>query len=434
MELTSIQIGWLMLGLAVGLLLLGLPVAVTMIIAGVLGTFLIRGWDPSLISLAYITWRQSLNQILVIIPLFMWMGTLAARGGIGEASFKSLYNWVGQFRGGLTMAVAIATAAFSAISGNHIACAAAMSKVSFPELRRYKYDDGFSLATIAASANLDIMIPPSGAFILYGFLTDTSIPSLFVAGILPGAFIMVLLLIQIAVQCRINPSLGPAAPRVGWIDRLKSTYLLLPIVFIFGVVMGGLYFGIFTPIEAASWGVFLVLVISIATRKLSVKAFIESLRDALPTSAMIMLMLIGGYILSNALALSGLPDSITSFIVGSGLSKYAVMALIMVIYLIAGMLTDIYPVMIITLPIFFPIVTALGFDPYHFGVLCVVAIMAGSISPPFAILAFTLHGLWKVPLDKIFRASVPFLITTIVSMFIIMFWPQLVTFLVYRSG
>ena len=238
MELTSIQIGWLMLGLAVGLLLLGLPVAVTMIIAGVLGMFLIRGWDPSLISLAYITWRQSLNQILVIIPLFMWMGTLAARGGIGEAAFKSLYKWVGQFRGGLTMAVAIATAAFSAISGNHIACAAAMSKVSFPELRRYKYDDGFSLATIAASANLDIMIPPSGAFILYGFLTDTSIPSLFVAGILPGAFIMVLLLIQISVQCRINPSLGPAAPRVGWIDRLKSTYLLLPIVFIFGVVHG----------------------------------------------------------------------------------------------------------------------------------------------------------------------------------------------------
>jgi len=432
MELTSIQIGWLMLGLAVGLLLLGLPVAVTMIIAGTLGTFLIRGFEPAAVSLALLSWRQSLNPVLVIIPLFMWMGTLAANGGIGEASFKSLHKWVGQFRGGLTMAVAIATAAFSAISGNHIACAAAMSKVSFPELRKYKYDDGFSLATIAASANLDIMIPPSGAFILYGFLTDTSIPSLFVAGILPGAFIMVLLLIQISVQCRINPSLAPAAPRVGWIDRLKSTYLLLPIVCIFVVVMGGLFYGIFTPVEAASWGCFLVLVISLATRKLSLKGFINSLRDAVPTSAMIMLMLMGGYILSNALALSGLPDAITSFIVGSGLSRYAVLVLILVIYLIAGMLTDIYPVMIITLPIFFPIVSTLGFDPYHFGVLCVVAIMGGSISPPFAILAFTLHGLWKVPLDKIFRASLPFLVTTIVSMFIIMFWPQLVTFLVYR--
>jgi tripartite ATP-independent transporter DctM subunit len=433
MELTSLQIGWLMVALALGLMMLGFPVAVTMIIAGFLGMWLIRGVDPALGLLGWQSWRQSLNQVLVIIPLYTWMGALAARGGIGADAFTPLYKWVGQFRGGLAMAVAAATAAFSAISGNHIACAVAMSRVTFPELRKYKYQDAFSLATIAASANLDIMIPPSGSFILYGFLTDTPIPDLFIAGILPGILICGLIMIQIAIQCRINPSLGPAGPSVGWIDRLKSTYLVWPIVLVFVVVMGGIYTGIFTATEAACIGCFIIMVISVARRRLNVKGIIQSLQQTLPTSAMIMLMLIGGWIFASTLTSSGLPQAITNYIVASGLSRYAIMALILVVYIIAGCVTDIFAVLIITLPVFFPIVTALGFSPLQFGVLCVAAIMAGSISPPFAILAFTLHGLYKdVPLTAIFRASIPFLITVIISMFILMFWSTPSTILVHH--
>jgi C4-dicarboxylate transporter DctM subunit len=434
MELTSVQIGWLILGLALGLMFLGFPVAVTLIIGGFVGVWLIRDFSAALNLIAYQAWRQSLNQVLVIIPLYIWLGALAARGGIGADAFNPVAKWVGQFRGGLAMAVATATAGFSAISGNHIACAAAMSRVTLPELRRFKYDDGFSLATIAASANLDIMIPPSGSFILYGFLTDTSIPQLFIAGILPGLFIWALIMIQIAVQVRRNPSLGPAGPNVGWIDRLKSTYMLWPLILIFVLVMGGIYFGIFTATEAACVGCFVTLVISVARRKLNVKGIIQSLRDTLPTSAMIMLMLIGGWIFGSALSISGLPMAVTNAIIGAGLGPYAVMSLILVFYIIMGMLTDIFPIMVITLPVFFPLVTALGFNPFQFGVLCVAAIMAGSISPPFAILAFTLHNLNKdVPLTAIFRASIPFLITTIVAMFALMFLPQLSTFLVYHG-
>jgi len=430
MELTGVQIGWIMLGLALGLMLLGFPVSVTMIIGGFLGMWLLRGVNPALSLLGWQTWRQSLNQILIIIPLYIWLGVMAGKGGIGRDAFTTLYKWVGHVRGGLAYAVAVATSAFSAISGNHIACAVAMSKVSFPEMRKRNYDAGFSLATIAASANLDIMIPPSGSFILYGFLTDTSIADLFIAGILPGIFIAGLIMVQIAIQTRLNPKLAPAGPSVGWIDRLKSTYLLWPIVLVFGLVIGGIYVGIFTTTEAACIGCLVVLVISVARRQLNVKGIIESLRETLPTSAMIMLMLIGAWIFASTLANSGLPMQITNFIVGLGVGRYAIMSLILVFYVIAGMVTDIFAVMVISLPIFFPLVVTLGFDPLHFGVLCVAAIMAGSISPPFAILAFTMHNVWRdVPLTTIFRSSIPFLVTVIISMFIIMFWPQLATYL-----
>jgi len=217
---------------------------------------------------------------------------------------------------------------------------------------------------------------------------------------------------------------------VGWIDRLKSTYLLWPIVLVFGLVIGGIYVGIFTTTEAACIGCLVVLVISVARRQLNVKGIIESLRETLPTSAMIMLMLIGAWIFASTLANSGLPMQITNFIVGLGVGRYAIMSLILVFYIIAGMVTDIFAVMVISLPIFFPLVVTLGFDPLHFGVLCVAAIMAGSISPPFAILAFTMHNVWRdVPLTTIFRSSIPFLVTVIISMFIIMFWPQLATYL-----
>ena len=430
MELTGIQVGILMIALALGLMMIGFPVAVTMIIAGFLGMLLIRGSVPGFGLLGWQTWAQSLKQILVIVPLYIWLGMMAGRGGTGADAFTALYKWVGHFRAGLAYAVAFATAAFSAISGNHIAAASAMSRISFPEMRRYKYDDGFSLATIAASANLDIMIPPSGSFILYGFLTDTSIRDLFIAGILPGLFIMALLVIQIAVQTRLKPGLAPAGPRVGWAERLKSTYLLWPIVLVFLLVIGGIYTGIFTPTEGACVGCFVILVISVARRKLNAKGIIGTLRETMPISAMVMLMLISARIFASTLSVSGVPVALTEFIINSGLSPYAVMFLILFVYVIAGIIMDIFAVLVITLPVFFPLVLALGFNPLHFGVLCVAAIMVGSISPPFAIWAFALHNMNRdVPLATIFRASIPFVITTAIAMFILVFLPQLATWL-----
>jgi C4-dicarboxylate transporter DctM subunit len=430
MELTGIQIGILMIALAIGLMFIGFPVAVTMFIAAFLGMWLIRGYDPALSVLGYMPWRQGVNVVLLVIPLYTWMGVLASKGGIGRDAFTSLYKWVGQFRGGLAMAVSAACASFGAVCGNHIATAVAMDKVALPEMKKYNYDIPFSLGAIASSGNLGIMIPPSGAFILFGFLTMTPIAKLFEAGILPGIFVCALFMLQIAIQSRLNPRLAPAGPNVGWIDRLKSSYLLLPIVVIFLIVMGGIYSGIFTPTEAGSFGCFAIIVMSLARRRLSAKSFVESLRETLPISAFIMLMLIGGWLFGATLASSGLPKALTEYIAGLGVSPYLIFTLIMVVYLVAGTILDIYAVLVVTLPIFFPIISALGFSPYHFGVLAVLAVMAGSISPPFGILVFALHGIHRdVPVWTIFRNVIPFLITLIVSIFIIMFVPQIATLL-----
>jgi tripartite ATP-independent transporter DctM subunit len=431
MELTSVQIGVLMIALAVGLMLIGFPVAVTMIIAGFLGMWLIRGDIAAWGLLGWQSWGQSvLKQILVIIPLYTWMGVMAARGGIGADAFKALFKWVGHVRGGLAMAVSAACAAFGAVCGNHIATAVALSRIARPEMKKRNYDDGFSLGAMAASGNLGIMIPPSGSFILFAFLTETSIADLFIAGILPGIFIMGLFIIQIAIQTKLKPSLAPAGERVGWIDRLKHTYLLWPIILIFVIVMGGIYFGFFTATEAACIGCFAVMVIGLARRRLNFKGIIGTLQETLPVSAMIMLMLIGGWIFASTLAVSGVPMAITNFIMGLEVSRYAVLALILLIYLLMGIIMDIFAVMVITLPVFFPVVLALGFHPLHFGVLCVAAIMTGSLSPPFAILAYAMHNLYKdVPVTTIFRGSIPFLITLAFAMFVLIFIPQLATFL-----
>jgi len=434
MDLTGIQIGWLMLVLALGIMLLGFPVAVTMIIAGLVGMWLIRGEGPALTLLAYMSFRQSLNEVLIIIPLFTWMGTLAARGGISTDAFTSLNKWVGQLRGGLAMAVAAACAGFGAVCGNHIATAVAMSKVALPEMRRFNYKDSFSLGTIAASGNLGIMIPPSGAFILFGFLTETSIPALFLAGIIPGIFVMLLFWGQIGIQTRLNPSLGPAGHNVGWLDRLKSSYLLLPILLVFLIVMGGIYTGIFTPTEGASWGCVAIIIVSLIRKRLNWQTFTQSMRDSLPVSGMIMLMLIGGWIFSATLASSGLPQHITNFIAGLGVNRYLIIIMMMIVYLIAGTIMDIYAVLIITLPIFFPLVLALGFDPLQFGVLCVLSIMAGSISPPFGIIVYAVQGINKdVTMGTIFKGVIPFFVTLVISILILIFVPQIATFLPYHQ-
>jgi C4-dicarboxylate transporter DctM subunit len=433
MESTGVQIGISMIALAVALMFIGLPVAVTMFIAAFLGMWLVRGYNPALSVLGYMPWRQGINTILVVIPLFTWMGVMASKGGIGRDAFTSLYKWVGQFRGGLAMAVSAACAAFGAVCGNHIATAVAMDKVALPEMKKYNYNVPFSLGTIASSGNLGIMIPPSGAFILFGFLTQTSIGKLFIAGILPGIFVCALFIVQIAVQSRLNPALAPAGASAAWADRLKSSYLLLPIALVFLIVMGGIYSGIFTPTEAASFGCLAILVVSIARRRLSFKGFVQSLQETMPVSAFIMLMLIGGWVFGATLSTSGLPTYLTNLIAGLAVSRYLVLGLIMLVYLVAGTVMDIYAVLVVTLPIFFPIVSALGFDALHFGVLSVLCVMAGSISPPFGILVFALHGIHKdVPIWSIFRNVLPFLVTLMISIVIIMFAPQIATFLPSR--
>jgi C4-dicarboxylate transporter DctM subunit len=430
MNLSPLEIGYLMIILVFILMFLKMPIGVTMIVAGFIGFVLIRGLPAGLSSIGIITWRQGLKEVLLLIPLFTFMGLLAAHGGISRDAFSSIYRWVGHFPGGLAMACTGACAAFGAVCGNQLATSLTMSSVALPEMRRYKYDDAFALATIASSGNLGIMIPPSGAFVIYGFLTETSIGALFIAGILPGLLIMLMFWIQMYLQCRLNPSLGPRGPSFGWVERMKSIKGLWAIVLVFIMVMGGIYAGIFTPSEGAACGVAAVVIVGLVNRQLKWTLFKSAGRETISITAMIMLIIIGAMFFGAFLAASRIPYTIADLIVTFSFNRYIVMGFILLLYVICGFVLDIYAVLVITLPIVFPVVQALGFDPLHFGVMCVLTIMMGGITPPFGMQVFALGGMHKdVSVFAIFRAALPFVITMLIGLIIILFVPTISTLL-----
>lgn len=430
MNLSPVEIGYLMIALFFILMYLKMPIGVTMLVAGFLGFFLIRGLPAGLSSLGIITWRQGLKEILLLIPLFTLMGLLAARGGISSKAFSSIYKWVGHLPGGLAMACTGACAAFGAVCGNQLATSLTMSSVALPEMRKYNYSDHFSLGTIAASGNLGIMIPPSGSFVIYGFLTETSIGALFIAGILPGLLIMLMFWIQMYIQCRLNPHIGPAGPNVGWIERMKSIKGLWAIVLVFFMVMGGIFAGVFTPSEGAACGVTAVFLIGLVNRQLNWKLFTSAIRETIMISAMIMLIIIGAMFFGSFITVSQIPNTLADLVATLSVNRYIVIGIILFIYIIAGSVLDIFAILVITLPILFPIVVAVGFDPLHFGVMCVLTIMLGGITPPFGMQVFALSGMHKdVPTFTIFRGTLPFVITMIIGLVIILFVPVISTLL-----
>lgn len=429
MNVSPVEIGCIMIVLLFVLMYLKMPIGATMLVAGFLGFLLIRGLPASLSSLGIIPWRQGLKEILLLIPVFTFMGVLASHAGISREAFAALYKWVGRLPGGLAMACTGACAAFGAVCGNQLATSLTMSSVALPEMRKYNYTDSFSLGTIAASGNLGIMIPPSGSFVIYGFLTETSIGALFIAGILPGILIMLMFWIQMYIQCRIDPSLGPAGPRFGWLERLKSIKGLWAVALVFAIVMGGIYAGIFTPSEAAACGVFAVFLIGLANRELTWKYFTTALWETIRISAMIMFILIGAMYFGSFMTVSQIPNMLADLVTSLSVSKYLVIAIILIVYIICGFVMDVYAVLVITLPILFPIVEAVGFDSLHFGVMCVLTIMLGGITPPFGMQVFALSGMFKVPTTMIFRGTMPFVYTMLVGLIIILFVPAISTLL-----
>jgi len=429
MNLSPVEIGGLMIVLLFLLMYLKMPIGATMLVAAFIGFVLIRGLPAGLSSIGIIPWRQGLKEILLLIPLFTFMGLLAAHGGISSRAFSSIYKWVGHLPGGLAMACTGACAAFGAVCGNQLATSLTMSSVALPEMRKYNYQDSFSLGTIAAAGNLGIMIPPSGSFVIYGFLTETSIGALFIAGILPGLLITLMFCVQMYIQCRLNPSLGPIGPRVGWAARLKSLNGLWAVVLVFIVVMGGIYAGVFTPSEAAACGVAVVFLIGLANRELNWKSFTSALQETIRISAMIMFILIGAMYFGAFMTVSQIPNSLADFVTLLSVNRYIVIGVVLIVYIICGFVMDIYAILVISLPILFPIVEAVGFDPLHFGVMCVLTIMLGGITPPFGMQVFALSGMFKIPVSTIFRGTLPFVITMLVGLVIILFAPIISTLL-----
>jgi tripartite ATP-independent transporter DctM subunit len=410
-----------------GLMFLKMHVGLSLMVAGFAGFCLTRGLNAAENTLATTIYEVSSSPILVVIPLFVVMGVIAGEGGVIASAFDAFRSWLGHLRGGLAMATVGSCAAFGAVCGDNIATAAVMDKAALPQMRRYNYDDRLSFGAIAAGGNLGILIPPSAAFVVYGFITQQPIGDLFIAGIIPGLLLTVMFMIQIAAQCRLNPALSSQYEADAWRTRLVSLKGLIGIIVVFGLVMGGLMGGLFTPTEAGAAGTVAVLVVSLFYRKLTLKGVGRALLEAARTSAMILLLVMGARYFSYFLTSTEVASTLSDALLGAGLHKYFVMLLVIILYLVLGALMDIWSVMIITLPIFFDLLTVeLGFSPLQLGVITVLCIMIGCITPPVGVVVFTLGGMHReVPMYKIFQGVWPFVGTMILALILIVFLPGL---------
>jgi C4-dicarboxylate transporter DctM subunit len=407
-----------------------MPVGFAMGFLGLIGFSYVVNFDAGLSLLARDVWDVFSSYNLTVIPLFVFMGQIAFHAGISRRLYDSAYVLLGHRRGGLAMTTVGACAAFSAICGSTNATAATMATVALPEMKRYGYDMGLATGTVAAAGSLGILIPPSVIFIVYGILTEQSIGKLFAAGILPGILLCLLFLLAIHLRVMKNPSLAPPGPKSSIRKKFRSFAGILEVLILFGLVMGGIFFGLFTPTEAAATGAFMTLFIAIIRRQLYWKAFIQSLADTTKISCMIMVIVTGAVIFGHFMAITRIPYLLADYVSSLPLPPHAIIGVIILVYLIGGCFMDALAMIMLTIPIFFPVVQSLGFDPIWFGVVIVLITEMGVITPPVGINVYVVYGVAKdVPLEKIFRGVFPMLIALLVCNLLLILFPQIALWL-----
>lgn len=428
MDLTTI--GILGLLLLVILLFSHMPVGFVMGFLGFLGFSYVVNLNAGLSLLARDVWNTFSSYGLTVIPLFVFMGQIAFHAGISRRLYDAAYVLLGNRRGGLAMATVGACAGFSAISGSTNATAATMATVTLPEMRRYGYDMGLATGTVAAAGSLGILIPPSVVFIVYGILTEQSIGKLFAAGILPGILLCTLFLTTISIRVWKNPALAPPGPKTTLKEKIFSFVGVLETLLIFLLVMGGMFFGFFTPTEAAAVGAFLVLFLSLLRRQLSWDGFVQSLADTTRISCMVMVIVMGAVIFGHFMAITRVPFDLAAWVSNLPLPNYAIMGVIVLVYLFGGCFMDALAMVMLTIPIFYPVAQALGFDPIWFGVVIVLVTEMGVITPPVGVNVYVVYGVAKdVPLMTIFRGVLPMLLALLICNLILIFFPQIALFL-----
>jgi len=409
---------------------LGMPVAFAMALVGVGGYIWLAGLTPGLSLLGLVPFSTAFTYTFSVIPLFILMGQFAYHAGLITDLYSTANTWLGRLRGGLAMATVAASAGFAAVSGSSTAAAATIGSVGIPEMLKHKYSPSLAAGSATAGATLAIMIPPSMLFIIYCSLVEESIGKLFVAGIIPGVLLTFSLFMAIYTTILFNPSAGPRGPKTSFKEKMLSLKNTWGIITLFIVVIGGIYFGFFTPTEAAAVGACGAFLFAAFKRRLNLQNLKSSLLDTGQTTAMIFALLIAAGIFSKFLALSTLPWKLTEFVTALEVSRYVVLTGIFVIYLILGSIMSSIEMVIITLPIFHPLIVSLGFDPIWFGVMTVAMVEVGVMTPPVGINVYVIKGVAKsIPLYVIFRGTVPFVAAILVVIIILTVFPQLVLFL-----
>jgi C4-dicarboxylate transporter DctM subunit len=415
------------------LILLRVPVGMAMGLVGVTGFGYIVGGEPALKLVGQTAMRTVTDYTFGIIPMFLLMGQFASNSGMSRELFRAANGFVGHVRGGLGLATVAACGGFAAISGSSVATAATFSTIAYPEMRRYGYPQAFSTGVIAAGGTLGVMLPPSTVLTVYGLITQQDIGKLFIAGILPGVLAASMYMATIALIGLARPGYLPAGPRSSWAERragLKDVWATL-LLFIF--VIGGLYGGWFTPTEASGMGAAGAFLIGLARRRLSRQAIRRSLLGATRTAAAVFTVLIGALLFGYFLTVTQTPQKVTEFLTSLGLGRYGVLALIMLMYLVLGCLMDAMAMIILTVPIIFPVITTLGFDPIWFGIIIVMTVELGLIHPPVGMNVFVIKSVVEdVKFSTIFSGVLPFVATDILRLIILIAFPIIALYLPSR--
>jgi len=412
------------------LLIFRVPIAMAMLTTGFLGIAAINGFPAACTTLASETFEIASYIPLSVIPLFVLMGNLAGLSGMSRDLYNAAYAWAGHHRGGLAGATIIGCAGFAALSGSSFASAVTMGRVALPEMRRFRYDDSLATGCVAAGGTLGFLIPPSSGFVIFAVLTEQSIGKLFIAGILPGLLLTALFLLSIALVTRLRPDAGPAGPRAPFRERWATLGRAGMFILIVLITIGGIYGGIMTPMEASGVGAFLTLVVALARRSLSRQGFRMVILHTLRTTALTFMILIGAHVFIPFMALSEIPGNLVGFLTGLDVGPLGVLLIILATYVVLGTFLEGIAMLVLTLPVVFPVILALGYSPIWFGVVVVIVLEMGLISPPVGVNVFVVKGVAPdVPLEKIFRGIWPFWLAMLVCLLILVAFPQVALYL-----
>lgn len=411
-----------------------MPVAYVMTLVGFVGFSYMISFKGGLNLLSRSIYDTFSSYGLTTIPLFILMGQFAFNTGISRRLYDTAYTYLGHTRGGLAMATVTACTAFGAVCGSSPATAATMATVGLPEMRRYKYADELATGAVASGGGLGMIMPPSVVLIVYGVLTEQSIGALFVSGIIPAILMTILFISCIYISCRLKPELGPPGRKFTLKEKIQSLTGMVDTLLVFIFVMGGMFIGLFTPTEAAAVGAFGVLVVSLVRRQMTWERFVKSLYETLRTCCMVMLLIAGAVIFGKFLAVTRIPFNIATWVGDLNMPPYMIMAAIIGVYFIGGCVMDALALIMLTIPIFYPVVMNLGYDPIWFGIIIVLVTQMGVITPPVGINVYVVYGVaqgvvGEVPLESIFKGIVPFLLAIVIGTVILMIFPPLVLLL-----
>ena len=412
------------------LMALRMPVSFAMILAGFLGNAYMINIDAAIYMLSTNVWSQLSSYGLSVIPLFVFMGQLAYHSGITERLYNAAYKWVGRLPGGLAGTTILSSAGFAAICGSNSATSATMGTISLPEMQRYGYHPALSTGSVAIGGTLGVVIPPSVVLIIIAVQTEQSITQLFMACIFPGIFLTALFLTTVFWLCIRNPELGPKGPAAGMREKLISLTGVAEAMILFMMVIGGLYAGWFTPTEAGAAGSFGALLIGLSRRKLSMREFVSAISETIRISAMVVLLITGAVIFGKFLTVTRLPFELADWAASLNVPKEAILLVVLLIYLVGGCLVDALGFLVVTIPIFFPLAQALGYDPVWFTVVITLVTTMGAVTPPVGVNVYIVSGLAPtVPIGTIFRGVSIFLIAYVICLVLLMIFPQMALYL-----